>query len=184
MTPLESLHDAIHAGAAAVAGAAVESVKLERPPRAELGDYSTNAPLLLAPRLGSAPREVAGGSPASSRRGSARALERDRGRRAGLPQPLPERRVVRRRAGRASSPRASASARARLDRAGADQRRVRLRQPDRPAAHRPRAPGGLRRRARADPRAPRPRRHARVLHQRLRQPGRAARRVGARAGAR
>ena len=34
-------------------------IKLERPPRADLGDYSTNAPLLLAPRLQSAPREVA-----------------------------------------------------------------------------------------------------------------------------
>jgi arginyl-tRNA synthetase len=31
----------------------------ERPPRADLGDYSTNAALLLAPRLGSSPREVA-----------------------------------------------------------------------------------------------------------------------------
>ena len=60
MPPLESLHDAIRAGAAAVAGAAVESVKLEQPPRAELGDYSTNAPLLLAPRLGIGPHEVAG----------------------------------------------------------------------------------------------------------------------------
>jgi len=34
-------------------------VTLERPPRAEFGDYSTNAALLLAPRLGAAPREVA-----------------------------------------------------------------------------------------------------------------------------
>ncbi|MCW3030697.1 MAG: arginyl-tRNA synthetase, partial [Solirubrobacterales bacterium] len=34
-------------------------VTLERPPRAEFGDYSTNAALLLAPRLGAPPREVA-----------------------------------------------------------------------------------------------------------------------------
>jgi arginyl-tRNA synthetase len=34
-------------------------VTLERPPRADFGDYSTNAALLLAPRLGEAPREVA-----------------------------------------------------------------------------------------------------------------------------
>ena len=32
---------------------------LERPKRAEFGDYSTNAALLLAPRLGSPPRELA-----------------------------------------------------------------------------------------------------------------------------
>jgi len=34
-------------------------VTLERPPRADFGDYSTNAALLLAPRLGASPREVA-----------------------------------------------------------------------------------------------------------------------------
>jgi arginyl-tRNA synthetase len=34
-------------------------VTLERPPRADFGDYSTNAALLLAPRLDSPPREVA-----------------------------------------------------------------------------------------------------------------------------
>src|ERR1700756_4404652 len=32
---------------------------LERPPPPDFGDYSTNAALLLAPRLGAAPREVA-----------------------------------------------------------------------------------------------------------------------------
>jgi arginyl-tRNA synthetase len=32
---------------------------LERPPRPDFGDYSTNAALLLAPRLGAPPREVA-----------------------------------------------------------------------------------------------------------------------------
>ena len=35
------------------------AITLERPPRADFGDYSTNAALLLAPRLGAAPREVA-----------------------------------------------------------------------------------------------------------------------------
>jgi arginyl-tRNA synthetase len=35
------------------------AITLERPPRAELGDYSTNAALLLAPALGCTPREVA-----------------------------------------------------------------------------------------------------------------------------
>jgi arginyl-tRNA synthetase len=36
-----------------------QEIALERPPRAELGDYSTNAALLLAPALGRPPREVA-----------------------------------------------------------------------------------------------------------------------------
>jgi arginyl-tRNA synthetase len=34
-------------------------ITLERPPRADFGDYSTNAALLLAPRLGARPRDVA-----------------------------------------------------------------------------------------------------------------------------
>jgi arginyl-tRNA synthetase len=34
-------------------------ITLERPPRADFGDYSTNAALLLAPRVGVSPREVA-----------------------------------------------------------------------------------------------------------------------------
>ncbi len=36
-----------------------DAITLERPPRPEFGDYSTNAALLLAPTLGVAPREVA-----------------------------------------------------------------------------------------------------------------------------
>ena len=53
----------MRASAASLVGgdcALVAAVKLERPPRPELGDYSTNAALLLAPRLESSPREVAG----------------------------------------------------------------------------------------------------------------------------
>jgi arginyl-tRNA synthetase len=49
-------------GAASLAGgdcAVARAAKLERPPRAELGDYSTNAALLLAPKLDLPPREVA-----------------------------------------------------------------------------------------------------------------------------
>jgi arginyl-tRNA synthetase len=38
----------------------VRPANLERPPRAELGDYSTNAAMLAAPVLGRPPREVAG----------------------------------------------------------------------------------------------------------------------------
>jgi arginyl-tRNA synthetase len=36
-----------------------EAIVLERPPKADFGDYATNAALLLAPALGAAPREVA-----------------------------------------------------------------------------------------------------------------------------
>jgi arginyl-tRNA synthetase len=63
VTPLQTLHDSIRAAAAALAGddglLDSASVKLEVPPRADLGDYSTNAPLLLAPRLGVPARELA-----------------------------------------------------------------------------------------------------------------------------
>lgn len=37
-----------------------QAITLERPPRADFGDYSTNAALLLAPAAGAAPRELAG----------------------------------------------------------------------------------------------------------------------------
>lgn len=58
----------IHAGA--------RSATLERPPRAELGDYSTNAAMLLAPLVGAAPREVAAGLAESVSAGLGPALER------------------------------------------------------------------------------------------------------------
>jgi arginyl-tRNA synthetase len=41
------------------AGGGRGGITLERPPRADFGDYSTNAALLLAPVLGASPREVA-----------------------------------------------------------------------------------------------------------------------------
>jgi arginyl-tRNA synthetase len=40
-------------------GGAPAGITLERPPRADFGDYSTNAALLMAPALGSSPRDVA-----------------------------------------------------------------------------------------------------------------------------
>jgi arginyl-tRNA synthetase len=40
-------------------GAAVTGAKLDRPPRADFGDFSSNAPMLLAPTLGEPPRSVA-----------------------------------------------------------------------------------------------------------------------------
>jgi arginyl-tRNA synthetase len=60
-TPLDSLRAAVLESAAELAGAAGGrgAISLERPPRAEFGDYSTNAALLLAPRLGEPPRAVA-----------------------------------------------------------------------------------------------------------------------------
>jgi arginyl-tRNA synthetase len=49
-----------HAGGTATAGKVARGgVTLERPRRAQFGDYSTNAALLLAPGLGVPPREVA-----------------------------------------------------------------------------------------------------------------------------
>jgi arginyl-tRNA synthetase len=76
-TPLDSLREAVlgaadeltdgrerrgsaPAGAARQIGAGRSSITLERPRRAEFGDYSTNAALVLAPALGETPREVAG----------------------------------------------------------------------------------------------------------------------------
>ncbi|HEX2701932.1 MAG TPA: arginine--tRNA ligase [Solirubrobacteraceae bacterium] len=62
MGPVEHLHEAVRECAALLVGGdgtLAAAVKLERPPRPELGDYSTNAALLLAPRLESSPREVA-----------------------------------------------------------------------------------------------------------------------------
>ena len=53
-TPLQDLRAAVEGAAASLAnGQGVPSARLtlDRPPRADLGDYSTNAALLLAPVL-------------------------------------------------------------------------------------------------------------------------------------
>jgi arginyl-tRNA synthetase len=67
----EGLRAAVLAAAQALIGAGEDAndgpltpagrggITLERPPRADFGDYSTNAALLLAPRLRASPREVA-----------------------------------------------------------------------------------------------------------------------------
>jgi arginyl-tRNA synthetase len=60
--PLERLRNAVIGAAGELAGGLDGdrgSITLERPRRAQFGDYSTNAALLLAPRLGAPPREVA-----------------------------------------------------------------------------------------------------------------------------
>ena len=46
-------------GSEALAARGRRGITLERPPRPDFGDYSTNAALLLAPRLAASPREVA-----------------------------------------------------------------------------------------------------------------------------
>jgi arginyl-tRNA synthetase len=59
--PLDELREAISSAADAVGGGRGGAISptLERPPLAELGDYSTNAAMLLAPAQGEAPRQVA-----------------------------------------------------------------------------------------------------------------------------
>ena len=57
--PLADLRAAIAEAAAEIRGGPLTTeLRLDRPPRAELGDLSTNAPLVLAPGLGEQPREV------------------------------------------------------------------------------------------------------------------------------
>jgi arginyl-tRNA synthetase len=68
-TPVDELRETVLASAAAltgvdaaVAGAGLrrpDAIVLERPPKADFGDYATNAALLLAPSLAIPPREVA-----------------------------------------------------------------------------------------------------------------------------
>jgi arginyl-tRNA synthetase len=58
--PVASLSSAVSAAASDLAGnGRSPGPKLDRPPRPEFGDYSSNAAMLLAPVLGEPPREVA-----------------------------------------------------------------------------------------------------------------------------
>ena len=59
--PVEQLRARVVEAAASVRGGAGEGAEpaLERPPRAEFGDFSTNVAMLLAPALKTPPREVA-----------------------------------------------------------------------------------------------------------------------------
>jgi arginyl-tRNA synthetase len=59
--PLAALRAVVEGVAERSGGAVSDRLTLERPPQPELGDYSTNAALLLAPALGSSPREIAEG---------------------------------------------------------------------------------------------------------------------------
>jgi arginyl-tRNA synthetase len=58
--PVSDLSGTIAAAAGELSGNGARSEpKLERPPKPELGDYSTNAAMLLAPTLGEPPRAIA-----------------------------------------------------------------------------------------------------------------------------
>ncbi len=57
--PIARLRAAVEAAVAELGGQSSAGLTLERPPKPELGDYSTNAAMLLAPMLGSPPRDVA-----------------------------------------------------------------------------------------------------------------------------
>jgi arginyl-tRNA synthetase len=58
--PITNLRARIVEAAATLGeGASASAAKLERPPRADFGDYSTNAAMLLAPALGEPPRAIA-----------------------------------------------------------------------------------------------------------------------------
>jgi arginyl-tRNA synthetase len=62
MNPLADLRAAVERAAARVRGQerpAGAAPTLERPPKVEFGDYSTNAAMLLAPVLGEPPRQIA-----------------------------------------------------------------------------------------------------------------------------
>ncbi|MDQ3769971.1 MAG: arginine--tRNA ligase, partial [Actinomycetota bacterium] len=61
-SPVDALREAVNAAAAAVAGqerALRSSPTLERPRKADFGDFATNAAMLLAPIVGAPPRDVA-----------------------------------------------------------------------------------------------------------------------------
>ncbi len=57
--PLAQLRAAIEDAIAGLDGDVGPRLTVERPPKPELGDYSTNAAMLLAPTVGAPPREVA-----------------------------------------------------------------------------------------------------------------------------
>src|SRR5688572_15310038 len=57
--PLAELRASVVDATAGFEGDVAAKLSLERPPKPELGDYSTNAAMLLAPAAGVPPREVA-----------------------------------------------------------------------------------------------------------------------------
>jgi arginyl-tRNA synthetase len=58
--PVSDLRGIVIGAAADLRGnGALDEAKLDRPPRPDFGDYSTNAAMLLAPTLGEPPRAIA-----------------------------------------------------------------------------------------------------------------------------
>src|SRR5690349_12314811 len=57
--PVKDLSDAVIAAAESLGAAPAKAPTLERPPQADLGDYSTNAAMMLAGALKERPREIA-----------------------------------------------------------------------------------------------------------------------------
>ena len=57
--PVKDLSDAVIAAAESLGAAPAKAPTLERPPRADLGDYSTNAAMMLAGGLKQSPRAIA-----------------------------------------------------------------------------------------------------------------------------
>src|SRR5262249_8209611 len=126
--------------------------KLDRPPKAEFGDYSSNIAMLTAPLVGEQPRQVAEklGTIVTEQLGDS--LERVEGAGPGLLDLFMSHVWLRRALGAGAA--AGGGRQVRLRHAPgrrARPRRVRVRQPDRPGhrAHRP--PRGLRRLAVPDP---------------------------------
>jgi arginyl-tRNA synthetase len=58
--PVKDLSDAVIAAAESLGGAPAKAPTLERPPQAGLGDYSTNAAMMLTGALKQSPRDIAG----------------------------------------------------------------------------------------------------------------------------
>src|SRR5688500_12832190 len=57
--PLSDLREAVGAAAAETGAESTQAAAIDRPKRADQGDYSTNVAMLLAPSLGEQPREIA-----------------------------------------------------------------------------------------------------------------------------
>ena len=57
--PVAQLTTQVADAAASLSGSPVDLPPLERPPKPEFGDYSTNAAMLLAPTMGAPPRQIA-----------------------------------------------------------------------------------------------------------------------------
>ena len=147
-------------------------ISAEPPRDASHGDVATNAAMVLAKPLGMKPRELALQDRGAARSRSGRRV--GRGRRAGLRQSPPHRRLL------GGAARDNPSRRRGLRPFGRrrrreGERRICLGQPDRADACRPLPRRRRRRRDRQHARGDRLRRDARILHQRCRRAGRCAR---------